>query len=63
MIIGSLGAIMQDDIKRLMAYSTINHIGFMLMGLVPGSEDGIIAILNLSNSLFNNESWCISLYT
>ena len=44
MIIGSLGAIMQDDIKRLMAYSTINHIGFMLMGLVPGSEDGITAI-------------------
>jgi NADH-quinone oxidoreductase subunit N len=44
MIIGSLGAIMQNDIKRLMAYSTINHIGFMLMGLVPGSEDGITAI-------------------
>ena len=34
----------KDDIKRLMAYSTINHIGFMLMGLVPGSEDGITAI-------------------
>merc|ERR1711991_922364 len=44
MIIGSLGAIMQSDIKRLMAYSTINHIGFMLMGLVPGTEDGITAI-------------------
>ena len=41
MIIGSLGAIMQSDIKRLMAYSTINHIGFMLMGLVPGTEEGI----------------------
>jgi NADH-quinone oxidoreductase subunit N len=27
-----------------MAYSTINHVGFMLMGLVPGSEDGITAI-------------------
>ena len=44
MVIGSLGAIMQSDIKRLMAYSTINHIGFMLMGLVPGTEDGITAI-------------------
>tara|TARA_B100000287_G_scaffold432602_1_gene492295 strand:- start:465 stop:1892 length:1428 start_codon:yes stop_codon:yes gene_type:complete len=44
MVIGSLGAIMQSDIKRLMAYSTINHVGFMLMGLVPGSEDGITAI-------------------
>ena len=27
-----------------MAYSTINHIGFILMGLVPGSEDGVTAI-------------------
>ena len=27
-----------------MAYSTINHIGFILMGLIPGSEDGITAI-------------------
>ena len=35
---------MQKDIKRLMAYSTINHIGFILMGLIPGSEDGITAI-------------------
>ena len=44
MVIGSLGAIMQKDIKRLMAYSTINHIGFILMGLIPGSEDGITTI-------------------
>lgn len=44
MLIGSLGALRQDDLKRLMAYSTINHIGFILMGLVPGSEDGITAI-------------------
>ena len=44
MIIGSLGALKQDDLKRLMAYSTINHIGFILMALIPGSEDGITAI-------------------
>ena len=44
MLIGSLGALKQDDLKRLMAYSTINHIGFILMGLVPGSEDGVTAI-------------------
>ena len=41
MLIGSLGALRQTDLKRLMAYSTINHIGFILMGLIPGSEDGI----------------------
>ena len=44
MLIGSLGALKQDDLKRLMAYSTINHAGFILMGLVPGSEDGVTAI-------------------
>ncbi len=44
MVIGSLGALRQTDLKRLMAYSTINHVGFMLMGLIPGSEDGITAI-------------------
>ena len=44
MLIGSLGALKQNDLKRLMAYSTINHIGFILMGLVPGSEDGVTAI-------------------
>ncbi len=44
MIIGSLGALLQTDLKRLMAYSTINHIGFILMGLIPGSEEGITAI-------------------
>ena len=44
MLVGSLGALQQTDIKRLFAYSTINHVGFMLIGLVPGSEDGIIAI-------------------
>ena len=30
MLIGSLGALLQTDLKRLMAYSTINHIGFIL---------------------------------
>ena len=44
MLVGSLGALLQSDLKRLMAYSTINHIGFMLMGLIPGTEDGITAI-------------------
>ncbi len=44
MLVGSLGALKQTDLKRLMAYSTINHVGFILMALVPGSEDGITAI-------------------
>ena len=55
MLIGSLGALKQNDLKRLMAYSTINHIGFILMGLVPGSEDGVTAICIIFNNLCNNE--------
>ena len=42
MVVGSFGALFQKDLKRLFG-STINHVGFMLIGLVPGSE-GIIAI-------------------
>ena len=41
-IIGNLFALQQDNLKRLFAYSTISHIGFMLLGLVGGTE-GIAA--------------------
>ena len=41
-VIGNLFALQQDNLKRLFAYSTISHIGFMLLGLVGGSE-GIAA--------------------
>ncbi|MCF6288615.1 MAG: NADH-quinone oxidoreductase subunit NuoN [Proteobacteria bacterium] len=37
-IIGNLFALQQDNIKRLFAYSTISHIGFMLLGFLGGSE-------------------------
>ena len=45
MLIGSLGALKQDDLKRLMAYKTINHIGFILMGL---TSQGLRTGLRLS---------------
>ena len=61
MLIGSLGALKQDDLKRLMAYKTINHIGFILMGLVPGSEDRITAIC-IYLILHNYELRCLSLH-
>ena len=41
MILGSLAAIGQRNIKRLMAYSSIGHIGYALMGLASGSESGL----------------------
>ena len=45
MIIGALGAIRQSNIKRLIAYSSIGHVGYMLVGLASASQEGIKAIL------------------
>jgi NADH-quinone oxidoreductase subunit N len=45
MIVGSFGAIGQTNIKRLMAYSSIGHMGYALIGLVVGNEAGINGVL------------------
>ncbi len=44
-VIGALGAIGQDNIKRLLAYSSINNVGFMLIGLACANEAGAAAML------------------
>ena len=41
MVLGALGAIGQRNIKRLMAYSSIGHVGFALVGLAAGSQAGV----------------------
>jgi NADH-quinone oxidoreductase subunit N len=45
MALGALAAISQTNIKRLMAYSSIGHIGYALIGLAAGSEAGVTGIL------------------
>lgn len=45
MLIGALAAIMQSNIKRLLAYSSIGHAGFMLMGLTAGNAASAQAVL------------------
>lgn len=45
MVIGALAAIGQSNIKRLLAYSSISHMGYALMGLATGTVDGIQASL------------------
>lgn len=45
MVIGALGAIMQTDIKRMMAYSSIAHMGYALAGLAAGSPDGATGVM------------------
>ncbi|NNJ64950.1 MAG: NADH-quinone oxidoreductase subunit NuoN, partial [Xanthomonadales bacterium] len=39
-VIGNVIAIAQTNIKRMLAYSTISHMGFVLLGLLPGTADG-----------------------
>jgi len=41
MILGATAAIGQKNIKRLMAYSSIGHMGYAIAGLAPGTNDGI----------------------
>lgn len=43
--IGNVVAIAQTSLKRMLAYSTIAHVGFLLLGLLPGSADGYAAVL------------------
>jgi NADH-quinone oxidoreductase subunit N len=45
MLLGSFAAINQTNIKRLMAYSSIGHIGYALIGLAAGGESGVRGIL------------------
>ncbi|WP_156839254.1 NADH-quinone oxidoreductase subunit NuoN [Novosphingobium aquimarinum] len=44
-VVGALGAIGQSNIKRLMAYSSINNVGFMLIGLAAATVAGASAML------------------
>ena len=39
-VLGNLAAIAQTNIKRMLAYSTISHMGFILLGFLPGSPTG-----------------------
>ena len=45
MALGAFGAIGQTNIKRLMAYSSIGHMGFALVGLAAGNREGVEGVL------------------
>jgi NADH-quinone oxidoreductase subunit N len=45
MLVGAFAAIGQANIKRLMAYSSIGHVGYALIGLAAGDEAGIRGVL------------------
>ncbi|KQN03817.1 NADH-quinone oxidoreductase subunit NuoN [Sphingomonas sp. Leaf25] len=44
-VLGAVGAIGQGNIKRLLAYSSINNVGFALIGLAAGTQAGVAGVL------------------
>ncbi|PSD28134.1 NADH-quinone oxidoreductase subunit NuoN [Stenotrophomonas maltophilia] len=45
LVIGNLMAIAQSNLKRMLAFSTVSHIGFLLMGIASGGAQGYAAAL------------------
>jgi len=45
MVVGSVLSVVQTDVKRMLAYSSINHAGFVLVAVQAGSERGVEAAL------------------
>ncbi|MBB3474669.1 NADH-quinone oxidoreductase subunit NuoN [Sphingomonas sp. BK345] len=44
-LLGAVAAIGQQNVKRLLAYSSINNVGFALIGLAAGTQEGVAAVL------------------
>ena len=44
-VLGAVAAIGQSNVKRLLAYSSINNVGFVLVGLAAGTPEGVAAVL------------------
>jgi NADH-quinone oxidoreductase subunit N len=45
LVIGNVTAIVQTNLKRMLAYSTISHMGFVLLGVLAGDENGYSAAM------------------
>ncbi len=45
MVVGSVIAIVQEDVKRMLAYSSIAHAGFVLVGVIAANDDGVAGTL------------------
>jgi multicomponent Na+:H+ antiporter subunit D len=45
MLVGILGAVAQDDIKRLLSFTLVSHIGYMIFGIALGSKIGLGAAI------------------
>jgi len=45
MTVGNIAALAQKDVKRMLAYSSIAHAGYILVGVAAGSTDGVQAVV------------------
>lgn len=45
LVVGNLMAVAQSNLKRMLAYSTVSHIGFLLLGVAGGGQEGFSAAL------------------
>jgi NADH-quinone oxidoreductase subunit N len=59
--IGNIAALTQTNLKRLLAYSSIAHAGFVLLGLIAGNETGMtaIAMYLLVYTFMNLGAWSV----
>ena len=51
MVVGNIAAITQSNVKRMLAYSSIAHAGYVLIGVVAGTPRGVTATLDLPADL------------
>jgi NADH-quinone oxidoreductase subunit N len=58
---GNVAAVTQKNVKRLLAYSSISHAGFVLMGLVAGTDFGVTAsaVYLLAYTFMNLGIWAV----
>ena len=61
MTVGNFAALTQSNIKRLLAYSSISHVGYILLGLVAGNETGLrgMAFYLFAYAFFNTGAFAI----
>ncbi len=45
MLVGNIAAIFQDDLKRILAYSGVAHAGYLLIGIVTNTQEGMASII------------------
>jgi NADH-quinone oxidoreductase subunit N len=61
MTVGNVLAIQQDNIKRMLAYSSIAHAGYILVALVVGGKEGLSAVIfySMAYALMNSGAFAI----